>query len=356
MPEKLTIEEVERRFNAVKYPELSIDLSTYKSYKEKCRFIDSEYGEWWACVANVIGKKCLHPMRRRVLVSLLKKTPIEDVIQKIYDVWGDIVSLDRESYYSKGYRCRFIDIEYGEFFTSIKHLLNGHGHRRRGILKHSATRILQIDDVKKRLLDVHGNDIVIIEETYIGMYKNATFVHIKYGEWQATPNNVITHKSSHPLGGKERAIETSLLKYGVKIPIQNEDIYKKVQKSLWNTVTLKHWKDGRDILCRASYEFAIINKLNEMKIDYSAQIKFILNNDIVYYCDLYLPNEDRYIEIKGRFWSERSKNKWIEFHKKFENSEIWYDKDVCNFVGKSIYRIKKDFRDYLKEINHEKVE
>ena len=38
--------------------------------------------------------------------------------------------------------------------------------------------------------------------------------------------------------------------------------------------------------------------------------------------DFYLPDLDKYIEIKGYFWGD-AQEKWDWFHKEHKNSELW---------------------------------
>jgi len=44
----LTIEEIKKRINVVHRGRVALDISTYVKTTIKARFIDSEYGEWWA--------------------------------------------------------------------------------------------------------------------------------------------------------------------------------------------------------------------------------------------------------------------------------------------------------------------
>ncbi len=79
------------------------------------------------------------------------------------------------------------------------------------------------------------------------------------------------------------------------------------------------------------------------------QIKFNLNHDTVYFCDLFLIDKNIYVEIKGFFFRERSRAKWELFHLQHENSELWMKKEVVKFTGKSTYRMKKEFEETLCE-------
>lgn len=337
-----------RRLNNSKYKELSIDMSTYANYKTtKCRFMDSEYGEWWAIPSNVIGLKCVHP--KRYAASRNKpRIPLETVIKKVREVYGDTVALDEKTYKGVCKTCRFVDKNYGEFFTSPRHVFNGHGHRKRGILKFSESQRLPVGEVIRNLIKVHGNTIKIVPETYVSTGRKATFIHKKHGEWEATPNNVICNGSSHPKGSAEKGKLTSIAKYGAEYPSQNREIFNKIQKSSWKTISLEHWLTKEEVLCRGSYEYAVVNVLNKRKIDYDWQIRFELSGDTIYFCDLYLKKDNKYIEIKGRFWSIRNKNKWEIFHKTHRNSALWQEEHIKKLTGLSIYKIKKQFNEARK--------
>lgn len=224
------------------------------------------------------------------------------------------------------------------------HVFNGSGHSNRGKLKRVKGRILPITEVKKRLYEVHGDSVIIDEDTYVSMYTKATFIHEDFGEWEATPNNVITKGSSHPAYTKEKTKLTFLENYGVSNPAQNKDIFDRITKSRWRKLYLNHWKTGKQLTCISSYEYAVVKALNERKINFDWQIKFILEDGVIYFVDLYLVDIDKYVEIKGYFFSEKNKWKWEAFHSIYKNSEIWFKDEVCLFTGKKEYWIKKEFR------------
>jgi hypothetical protein len=104
-------------------------------------------------------------------------------------------------------------------------------------------------------------------------------------------------------------------------------------------------------MCRASYEYAVVRSLNQKRVDYEWQIRFQLTEDMVYFVDLYLPGEDKYIEIKGFFHSPRNQEKWGLFHSQYKNSAIWFGDKVSQVTGKSLYRIRKEFKAALAEQN-----
>lgn len=72
--------------------------------------------------------------------------------------------------------------------------------------------------------------------------------------------------------------------------------------------TVNHWKTNELIYCTGSWEYGAILYFNRNFIDFQWQIAFDLPNNTRYICDIYLPNENKYIEIKGR-WMKDAWNK-----------------------------------------------
>ena len=88
-------------------------------------------------------------------------------------------------------------------------------------------------------------------------------------------------------------------------------------------VSFKHWKCSKDIKCRGTYEVAVIEHLNKNQIDYNFQPQtFLMPIGYTYTPDLYLPDQDLWVEIKGYFWGD-AEEKWNWFHREYSNSELW---------------------------------
>ena len=344
MPKKYSLDIIEAILTK-QYPDQVFDFSRYENTSSKIKVIDSKYGEWFPSVKNLLSKKRKCRKRQIAESSQKKRISINEAKRRINKIHKGFVVLDDITYIDAKTKCRFIDKEFGEFWMIPRHVFNGSGHKKRGILKQIQSSILPIDEVKIRLKAIHGNEIKIDTTTYCGMYNRARFIHKKYGNWWATPNNVIEKVSSHPDGSKKRSIATSLKKYGTANPMQNINVFKKASRSRWKTVTLFHWKTNDEVICMSSFEYAIVNYLNNNKIDYSWQIKTILSNGMVYFIDLYLKEDDKFIEIKGYFFSEKSKLKWELFHRERKNSEIWFVDKISTFVSKNQGIIKKEFKD-----------
>jgi len=119
---------------------------------------------------------------------------------------------------------------------------------------------------------------------------------------------------------------TNIRKYGVPNPAQNPEIMKKILKSSSSTYTTKHWFSNEDIMCQGSYEKKTVEYFNANKIDYNWQVQiFLMPNGRTYRPDCYLPDEDKWVEIKGYFRKD-AEEKWNWFHKEYPNSELWNEK------------------------------
>jgi len=124
--------------------------------------------------------------------------------------------------------------------------------------------------------------------------------------------------------GQKKRMQTFINKYGVDNPTKNKEIRLRAAKSLNKTICLVHWFSKEEVVCQASYEVAVVDGyLNARKIDYIWQPQtFIMPDGHTYTPDLYLPDSDVFIEIKGHFWND-AEIKWNWFHKEHPNSELW---------------------------------
>lgn len=117
--------------------------------------------------------------------------------------------------------------------------------------------------------------------------------------------------------------ETCLKIYGVKNPIQNQDVAKKNAKSQSNSYIRYHWNTGEQLICQGGWEEKVVRYLNINKINFRWQSKtFTMPNGKTYRPDLYLFSSKKWIEIKG-FFRPDAKKKWKWFKKEHTNSELW---------------------------------
>ena len=95
------------------------------------------------------------------------------------------------------------------------------------------------------------------------------------------------------------------------------------KKCKYKIVDLIHWKNQEIVSCLGSYEVKVVKFFNKYKIDYLWQPRtFTMPNGKTYRPDLYLPVENKWIEIKGYFYDDAF-DKWTWFHKEYPNSELW---------------------------------
>jgi hypothetical protein len=258
---KLTSAEIQRRTKAVHGDTVILVESTYKGTHVKAKFIDKDLGEWWAIPKNVYGLGNGHPGKRAAKISKSKTMTSEEIVDRLFKKHGTLITLDETTYTNVSTACRFIDKE--------------------------------------------------------------------YGEWWTIPINVIYEGCRHPDGTKNRRKKTIQERFGVDYATQNTDIaLKAIRKSKLTHIKF-HWKTNEELVCQASWEAKIVDYLNKNKIDFLWQHKtFTLptltlkGNASSYRPDLFLINENKWVEIKG-WMRPQSQIKWDWFHAEYPNSELW---------------------------------
>lgn len=244
-------------------------------------------------------------------------------------------------------------------------------------------KIIPIGEIKRRLKEIHGDQLVIVDSSYKGSASHATFVDREFGEWTAWVSNVL-QGHSHPSRGKLKIKKTCIEKYGSASPLhrgslresfENErekkhgvrnamqrpeiqerlkntllerygvdnvqkspDVRKRTDSSRRNKEVISHWKTGEDIVTVGSYESAVVKWLNREKIDFKWQVPFLIDSlggnleGKTYFVDLQILTGDfanKYIEIKGAWIRETQKEKWNWFKSiKDEQAELWMLKDL----------------------------
>lgn len=148
-------------------------------------------------------------------------------------------------------------------------------------------------------------------------------------EWK-TRFNRIQQGSGCPKCARQKVKNTCLDKYGVDNPSKVFDFALKAARSMKNSYTLYHWLTKEVIICQGSYEKKVVEYLNQNKIKYQWQSKiFTLPDGKTYRPDLYLIDEDKWIEIKG--WIDRNsdtKEKWHWFVGENPTAELWDKKKL----------------------------
>lgn len=337
MSKKLTAHEIQKRI-AIKHGNLiHLDESTYVDTHTKAFFIDKDFGGWWAKFYDVMNSKG-HPQRYS-FGRKTRKYSVGDVEIKIYEIHGDLVKIDPTSYVRMKIRARFIDKEYGEWWTTPASVIiskSGHPLRKMATIKEKLKT--PIDNLIKKLNSLYGDLITIDPSTYKNMNHNAKFIDRDFGEWWTHPTNVLINGHKHPQRGEENRKNTNFSLYGVMHVTQNREIALRAAKNLTKSSIKFHWKSGEEIICQASYEAKTVDYLNNNKIEYLWQPKTFttplltktgLNSN--YRPDLYLIKEDKWVEIKG-WMRPKSKPKWDWFQSQYPTAQLW-DKKKLKELG-----------------------
>lgn|SRR3990167_795671 len=300
---------------------------------------------------------------------------IEEIKKRIFDIYGDLIYLDEITYIGTNKKCRFFDKDYGEFWnTPCDIYKRGRIHKIRSKQISREKRRMPIDELKKRLFEAHGEQVIIDESTYVKYKIKARFIDKKYGEWNATPMNVIQNKTRHPKRfAAERSLseeflasqrkkflnpkfqqfmkdctkkkfgvenvfsskiiqdqikQTCIRKYGVDSPNKNKEISLRGAQTQNKITILKHWFSNEDVKCQGTYETAVVEYLNSNKINFSFHPQtFSLPDGRTYTPDLHLTDQDLWIEVKGtfRFWdpTDDALEKWNWFRSEHPDSELW---------------------------------
>jgi hypothetical protein len=169
-------------------PYISIDHSTYKNTNEKCRFIDSEYGEWWSIPQLVFGnKKTGHPKRSFAEMGKENAKPIEEIKEYLTKNFPE-VSIDESTYKACGKKARFLDNKYGEYWSKPALVLKGKG-------SHPNRTKYIASEVNEKLKD--RPFMKMDESTFVNTTTKAKFIDLQFGEYWTEPHHVL-RGSCHP--------------------------------------------------------------------------------------------------------------------------------------------------------------
>ena|ERR1017187_2631428 len=263
----------------------------------------------------------------------LKKVGLENLLRSL----PSHVTIDLSSYVDTHTKARFIDAEYGEFWALPTNVTDKYsGHPQRGMKKSANTRKRKTLDKFLPLLPSH---VKLDESTFNGLNKRARFIDEVYGEWWTLARSVLERGCDHPKKRVAKIRATFIKKYGSSGCMADKTVFGKSMKSMMRAVIKTHWKTKEEITCVASFESFVVDYLNEHKIDFEWQSRaFEMPDGRTYRPDMYLSQENIWVEIKGVFWRD-AKEKWDWFHETFANSEIWDEKKLKSMGFK--YKKKK---------------
>jgi hypothetical protein len=187
--------------------------------------------------------------------------------------------------------------------------------------KQNPNAILVKDNLYKYRLQHQSNTLTFIPWNK-GLTKDTDDRVKKYGE---------THHNRHVKGeiktwcdGLTKETDERIKKYAFKI---SETIASKIEDGDWHCQNRKRIEYKGEIF-DSEWEYEFAKFLDLHKIKWNRRIPpFIYiyeNSEHRYFPDLYLPEHDLYIEIKGRC-TDKDKAKWDQFDKKLD---IYFLKDL----------------------------
>lgn len=311
------IDEVKRRLRETHGEIVAIDESTFTGFKNHAKFVDIEFGEWTAHVYAVC-RGGRHP--KRFLSS--KRITLKDAQDRIHKVFGDTITIDASQYSGATSECTFIDSEFGQWRTTLRELLNSKGHPERAKLSRADNVRWTKEELNELLINIDCGRITMVGP-YTDMSTRTTFLDRKFGEFAATPLNVIHHGTGHPKRAIERRSETMMKNFGVPHHLQNDVQFQKAWKARFTQYREKYWLTGESLLCTGGWELKVVRYLNNLQIEFLWQPKaFRMPDGRTYRPDLFLIKENIWVEIKGYF-PEQSREKWTWFQTIYPNSELW---------------------------------
>lgn len=323
----MKLHEISRRLNEVHNGKVRLVEETYTGFKERAKFIDSEYGGWWSPVYAVC-RGTRHPKRAQVG----SRVNIEDLQAQIDDKFGpNLIQVQETGYQGINKPCVFLDSRHGIFTAYPQNVLRGLGHPQQAKDTKSQRASKPVTDVEKAVITA-SNGMVKLIGSYGGMLRKCLFLDSEFGEFSAYPVNVIHHKTRHPASAPKQRETAMFERFGVRHHMQDADQALKVARSQTRHSIEKHWKTGEELTCVASYEVATVAWWNKNRVNFLWQPQtFLMPDGHTYRPDAYLIDQDLWVEIKGYF-RPAGRKKWRWFHREYSNSELW-DKRKLQRLG-----------------------
>ncbi len=132
---RLSLENVSERVRQQWNGVAMLDESTYVGYLELARFIDCDYGEWWARPSHVLRGTGRHPKRARANTVASRKVSVDDVLRRVKEKHNDQVLMVVETYVNTHTKATFVDNVYGEWIAMPYAVLAGRSHPARSLKK-----------------------------------------------------------------------------------------------------------------------------------------------------------------------------------------------------------------------------
>ena len=140
VPVKLTLDEVKRRVSMLWDGVAKLDETSYIDQRQLARFVDRDFGEWWARPFHLMKGTGRHPLRARASSASSRKLSAEEVDRRTRKRHDDNVSLRIETYGGNTHvKALFVDTRYGEWWALPYAVMQGMGHPKGRLKKAIAT-------------------------------------------------------------------------------------------------------------------------------------------------------------------------------------------------------------------------
>ena len=154
--------------------------------------------EWVCTLTGAIKGMSLFAMKRFL--------PVTEVERRIREGWGGVpprsyITIDRSTYTDCSTKARFIDEVYGEVWNTPSLIMRGKGHKKRFTEGNKVPL-----GTFKRLLAEARPGITLVDSTYDGMKKTATFVHPDHGPWSTSLPGDVLKGVTHPEAAKHNKL------------------------------------------------------------------------------------------------------------------------------------------------------
>ena len=270
-----------------------------------------------------------------------KIKPLEEVIAKIKEVHGDLVVIIESTYVRASAKAKFIDKDFGMWETWVGSVMSGRQHPdrvREQIKKTNLERYGFEHPMQNKALRAKADATVL--ERY-GTKNISSNEEVKAKKRATTLKNFGTEYPSQSEVVREKQKDTNLQRYGVSSIMHDPDMALRNAKSTNNHRIKYHWKTNEEIVCLGSYEAKTVDYLNLKQIDFQWQPKIFevpikiavteKGNPTTYRPDLYLSDQDIWVEIKGYMRGD-AQAKWDWFKSEHPTAELW-DKEKLKEIG-----------------------
>jgi len=164
---------------ADRHDKVSLDESTYQDTHKPAKFIDPDFGEWWAPPCHVI-RGSGHPKR----AGNAKYTAAEVITHIQREM--PFVSMDESTYRNVNIPASFVDEKFGQWKAKPADVMRGHGHVKRGHLK-TARGFAEVAEKIRGVVPF----VELVPASYSGVSNLCLVVDQEFGEYEAKPRHLL---------------------------------------------------------------------------------------------------------------------------------------------------------------------